>query len=422
MLYKSCVTCDSSQPLSSYSKYFGNISHECNDCRYSKDMKCTLCEINVVFTKTYCESCKLQCTKLEVKKCTQCSLELKWSEFNKSKLGLFGLSAKCKLCVRSNNKTYYNTMINRNAFFENMLGTCKRNAERRSSNGRLEAGTCTLTIEEIQQKFDSQNGKCYLTGIAMQLTGNSDWRCSPERLDNTKGYTNQNIVFIIAELNGACQMTNKKLETISLLKFDVNEQLRKVESDVMKARAKRGFVPLRKKIEKISNGCTYLKCYVCSSFVLSTDFYPRITTVCKSCYMMQISMYRRTLRGRLNTLLQNSNSRYKEWCKSNQRSEAQEFDLTISGLIDLYDKQNGRCAYSGIPLQYDGDEWIISIERINVAKGYVFSNICLIASEFQVGDYRASSGTSTGTYMSKDKFEHIISSFKKKNTDRITSS
>ena len=57
----------------------------------------------------------------------------------------------------------------------------------------------------------------------------------------------------------------------------------------------------------------------------------------------------------------------------------------------MYNKQRGLCAYSDIPLQFGNyleKNWTCSLERIDVKKGYIKGNVCLICLEFNTPDYK----------------------------------
>jgi hypothetical protein len=58
-----------------------------------------------------------------------------------------------------------------------------------------------------------------------------------------------------------------------------------------------------------------------------------------------------------------------------------EFDLTLSFLSDLFNKQQKRCHYSGIPLVgKTNDPFSISIDRVNSFGGYTQDNVVLCAA------------------------------------------
>ena len=59
-----------------------------------------------------------------------------------------------------------------------------------------------------------------------------------------------------------------------------------------------------------------------------------------------------------------------------------ESEITIEYLIDIWEKQRGRCYYLDIPMNIDGD-WRVSLERIDNGKGYTRDNVVLTTLETQ---------------------------------------
>lgn len=55
------------------------------------------------------------------------------------------------------------------------------------------------------------------------------------------------------------------------------------------------------------------------------------------------------------------------------------FTLTVSYLLKLWKKQNGRCFYSGVPMLYTGEGALesVSIDRVDSGKGYTADNVVL---------------------------------------------
>jgi len=70
---------------------------------------------------------------------------------------------------------------------------------------------CTLTLQDLIELWDSQQGKCSLTGWKLILpkntmgwnTGNRLYRASLDRIDNSKGYIKGNVRFIACIANQA---------------------------------------------------------------------------------------------------------------------------------------------------------------------------------------------------------------------------
>lgn len=65
---------------------------------------------------------------------------------------------------------------------------------------------CDITQEDIFQIYDDQDGKCALTGFDMTLGSSEDrfekqYAASPDRIDNERGYTLDNVWLVAARAN-----------------------------------------------------------------------------------------------------------------------------------------------------------------------------------------------------------------------------
>lgn len=59
-----------------------------------------------------------------------------------------------------------------------------------------------ITIDDGVNLFESQNGKCALTGLILTCSGDfNDITASLDRVDNSKGYTIDNIQFVHKDVN-----------------------------------------------------------------------------------------------------------------------------------------------------------------------------------------------------------------------------
>jgi hypothetical protein len=59
------------------------------------------------------------------------------------------------------------------------------------------------------------------------------------------------------------------------------------------------------------------------------------------------------------------------------------FDLTPQFLSEMYHTQDGRCAYTGIPLRLDSTETqpdSLSVDKLNSRKGYTTNNVILCSA------------------------------------------
>ena len=61
-----------------------------------------------------------------------------------------------------------------------------------------------------------------------------------------------------------------------------------------------------------------------------------------------------------------------------------EFNLNIEYVDYLYEKQNGKCALSGIDLYFKQQDTNISIDRIDSSKGYIPENVWLVSKHINI--------------------------------------
>jgi len=117
-------------------------------------------------------------------------------------------------------------------------------------------------------------------------------------------------------------------------------------------------------------------CRVCGESKLLSDYYTKYNS-CKSCIIKATTIYRAN-----NVPLHERNivSRLKNLC-TKARLRTKEFDLIHSDLLDVWDKQNGRCAYTKLPLLATANRFnTVSLDRVDSGKGYVVGNIQLVCA------------------------------------------
>ena len=131
-----------------------------------------------------------------------------------------------------------------------------------------------------------------------------------------------------------------------------------------------------------------IKTKICSKCEIEKpveDFYKQYGDIykseCKICSIKYREEYVKTLKGYLVKLLAAAKSDAKKRF-GNGRIDAGTFDITTDDLNDLWENQKGLCYYSKLPMNYDKNEWKISLERLNNEIGYVKDNICLVCLEF----------------------------------------
>jgi len=92
--------------------------------------------------------------------------------------------------------------------FRPLLRSCKK---------RLAPNTCDIDLEYLKQLWESQNGKCAITGVDLSLKKNynKNFQASIDRIDNSIGYKKGNIRFTSVSVN----WVKNKLDDVHLMEF-----------------------------------------------------------------------------------------------------------------------------------------------------------------------------------------------------------
>lgn len=233
------------------------------------------------------------------------------------------LKSFCKVHEKRKNLQYRSTL---DGYLRSLLLRMQLNAKTRRENGRPEAGTCTVTFEELKDIYNQQNGYCYYFKTKkMSYQPCSEWQISPERLNNELGYDKVNLVLCCFEFNTRRQWTHVKLDHVIELRGKVVD-IQEFEKNV------RG-----------SKNDTY-------------DFLARLNHDCRQSSAKRL--FKDPIKG--------------------------ECTINVHKIIDKVIEQAGKCAISGIPLCFkSGSDWQASIERIRVPNGYIDGNWSIICLELQ---------------------------------------
>ena len=306
---------------------------------------------------------------------------------------------QCKKCSTIYLRNRTNTVPK--FFFSRLFHNAKNDSKSRKGG----ADECSLTLTDLQDLHGEQKGLCYYSKIPYILQTLTDWQCSLERIDPSRGYIRDNIALIVCEFQSRSQWTTSKFnEFIRLLSIEHTRQ--ENTGWYPPRRSKTTQKPLLTEID----GVKYCLCKLCQE-TKTIEKFPRLTYQCKECVAKQYKLYSQTPFGHVSKMLKNMKNSTK--AKATNR-KIPPVTVSIPEIISIFEKQGGLCAYSGIPMtfgSYKDRYWTCSAERIDATKGYSADNICLICFEFNTPD-RSSVAVSedvvTGSSSwSKEKIERI---------------
>ena len=309
-------------------------------------------------------------------------------------------NSRCIDCRKEQGLKYFRTL---RGCISHMLANAKSKANARGQE-------FSLTCEHVCDMLTYQEARCAYSGVPMELVlPNSHWRVSLERVDNSIGYTRANCVLIAAEFNssdysrhpgvdadavkGTAQWSAEKVQQVHALR-QTNLDLASLHKDIEGALLppprmprSRGNAPKMSMQSEPSPEPGFAHCTKCLEQKHHADFYRDASKLsghrssCKQCDKVVGRAYRSTLRGHLKAILFGAQSRSK--------LRGQECSISLSNLLCLLARQQGRCFYSGVPLQYKEvhTNWRLSLERLNNEVGYTEENCVLIAIEFNSSDH-----------------------------------
>jgi hypothetical protein len=279
----------------------------------------------------------------------------------------------------------------------------QNSAKNRLIKGRIEAGKHEIDFDYIKNLWVNQNSKCYYSNIPMNYNKH-EWKVSLERLNQDLGYIKDNVVLCCLEFNGICQWSLDKIdEMLNILNQNINSVKTNFKSKI-KTRYYKGN-------KLIIYNIKYYKCDYCKEFKTEDNFKKLNNNICKTCIIKNKYPHIK---------IQNL---YHSACGSSKlrgikNIERSIIDIDTNFLIELYNKQNGLCAYSGLPLKFGSYlhlNWSVSLERIDVCKGYIKNNVCLICYEFNTLDKTIITGSEYGCAgWNPLKFQYFLAFIKHK--------
>ncbi|KAG5181073.1 hypothetical protein JKP88DRAFT_268832 [Tribonema minus] len=213
-----------------------------------------------------------------------------------------------------------------------------------------------ITLESMHTE------RCALTGMPMATAPCSHWQMSPERRNEARGYTTDNVCYVILELNHANQMTPAKVD-FAFTSFS-------------------GYQPYE----------------VCE---LDCAPSPRPQAV-----RMPILQWGNPPEARFGARVQDLHCSHADGdqqdlagcplnhphqCEAQRQATCKKRGgLVLDQLIAKLQGQRGLCYYSDMRMYSRKGDWRVSLERLNSALGYTDANTVLVCQKFNVTDRSAS--------------------------------
>ena len=365
---------------------------------------------------------------VKTKKCDGCKKYFTLDKFETDKVN--GTTYTRNQCITCR-KIYKNKRYGKfDGFIRGILGNTKNHAKRRSESGRKEAGTFTLTYDQIVDLYNRQNGLCYYSNIKLSMATRTNWKCSIDRIDDTKGYTIDNVVLACLEFNNKLKWSPEKLREMIMniiAKHDREELCKEIDEKLLEMANKR---KKEKRVYKTIDGVKHWQCAVCKKF-LTMDKVRKCIKRCVPCQRVIKKKNLATLRGHVKALISHARchtrDRKNTTSRKNNATLKDEFNLSFEDAITILKKQAGLCYYSNIKMNYGSildKNWVASLERIDATKGYTKDNVCFVCYEFNTTDNRANfrydhGRTGSGNW-SQNKFLYFLEHYLNRKTKIVT--
>ena len=216
------------------------------------------------------------------------------------------------------------------------------------SNDRISSRYSKLKYDNVIQLLLMQKGLCYYTNAPLDLCMLSNFSMSPDRLDNSEGHVISNIclvAYIMNKTDHTPKYDRKRIFDIITMSSQTSPPSCMYPSDASVDRKRdRNGNPI--------DPVLYLPSRRANILAHQSNF----------------STKRRKSKGR-------------DLCDS---------EITRETIISIWNTQAGRCYYSNIPLNIaSGENFMMSLERLNDKVGYTVNNSVLIAYEFNIGSERS---------------------------------
>lgn len=296
------------------------------------------------------------------KVCRSCHVQQDLSCFGLSNKARDKISTLCKACACAAQKTRNNTLAGR---LQQLLTTARSSAMRRKRKRTDESGVFNLTIDDMWDMWEAQQGCCYYLGVQLTWVSFEDWLVSLERKDSSLGYIRSNVVLCCLECNTPRHWSLQKARLLSLPPPTVN-----LIPFFPRCLPGNGwFGPRNRQLQPKT-------CYSCGEHKPANELkgWDKACVDCKrKSHHLQI-------------MLNHAKDHIKILSRTRAASEAEmRFEIDLAFLTRQYNSQGGRCYYSGLEMVLGSTkaDWQISLERLDSKIGYTEANTVFVCVEFQ---------------------------------------
>jgi hypothetical protein len=246
-------------------------------------------------------------------------------------------------------------------------------------------------VSKIEKLITTQDGKCAISGAILVFKSFSDNQASVDRIDDKKGYVDDNCRLVCLEFNTRTKWSPQLLLTATALSGVPPENFENEMSDletVLPRGRRKGIVVRKWKVLK-EDGIETVFCHDCSKTKPRKDFNKTIANGCKGCITHKNERHTSTWRGALLKLIRTAKGSTEHRNERRSEDDQTRCTLTYLELVGILKAQGGMCAYSRVALSSHMGDWKMSLERKNVKLGYTASNVCLVCQRFNGTDRTA---------------------------------
>ena len=236
-----------------------------------------------------------------------------------------------------------------------------------------------LSVDDLKGMFETQKSRCPVKNEQMKESykDGNPYNMSPERKDNKKHYTKDNVVLICQKYQIGHGYDFSIEEIRSWFQYDktldgfIYDHTVFIKPDIVKRK------PRDANYNRDSKTC--LDC----DKVLPLSSFSGKMSYCKSCHSIRRDEHSNTPYGfMLNVVRGSKNHAKKRGGKRKRNDTSNEYDEDLFTLfVNIIKKQGGRCDDTGIPFVYEvNHKFALSPDRIDNSKGYVVGNVRMIIS------------------------------------------